>query len=362
MNQFQENIQLWLSRKTPHWTQNQCCDIPLVLTSDVGLVREENQDRAAAIYTGKKSINPLFAVAVADGMGGMRDGGLCATLALSSFFYALVYHRSLSIRDRAAEAIAHANNQVFKMYGGHGGSTLTAVLIDASGQPLVVHLGDTRIYTFGMHGKAERQTVDDSLAEAVGGSGRELLQFVGMGDSMVPKIDELPADLWYCAITTDGIHGIEEKTLSSVLKHSPDIKQAADRLSAVSNWCGGSDNATSAIFDVRALSEVLTSYESNGIRMWDVEGSLTTLWLREEDQGFNHKSPRDIAGSDACEKMSEVSPPARNSDSHEMPKKSRPSSKGSKRKKAENGHHKNIELDIKIDNSEAQGDGGVDRK
>lgn len=46
-----------------------------MLSSDIGLVRKENQDRVAALYTGKKSINPLFAIAVADGMGGMRDGG-----------------------------------------------------------------------------------------------------------------------------------------------------------------------------------------------------------------------------------------------------------------------------------------------
>ena len=66
MHPFQENIQAWISRRLADRTSSQSLEIPFVLSSDIGLVRKENQDRVAALYTGKKSINPLFAIAVAD--------------------------------------------------------------------------------------------------------------------------------------------------------------------------------------------------------------------------------------------------------------------------------------------------------
>lgn len=363
MNSFQENLQTWFSRKVPDRAQNQCFDIPLILSSDVGLVRKENQDRVAAIYTGKKSINPLFAVAVVDGMGGMRDGGLCATLALSSFFYALVHHRNLNIHDRAAEAIKYSNSEVFKNYNGNGGSTLTAILIDNYRKPLIVHLGDTRIYTFGPDIKVERHTVDDSLAEAVGGSGRELLQFVGMGESMQATIMDLPTHQEFCAITTDGIHGIEEKTLSKVLENSSGIKQASDRLAALSRWCGGHDNATSAIFDVNAISEALSLYNASGIQLWDAHGDLTTLWLRDEDQVINHRQAYLLGKSNdeensipSKERAIEAIIP------EEKPRKQKSPTKRSRKKKIEAKYTQNIELDIEIGNPSEEGEINVDSK
>lgn len=363
MHPFQENLQTWFSRKSPDRAQNQCFDIPLVLSSDIGLIRKENQDRAAAIYTGKKSINPLFAVAVADGMGGMRDGGICATLSLSSFFYALVHHRNLSIYDRASEAIRHANKEVFKIYGGNGGSTLTAVLIDSRRQSLFVHLGDTRIYTFGFNEKVERHTTDDSLAEAVGGIGRELLQFVGMGESMQPKVADLPRNQKLCAITTDGIHSIEEKTLNKVLENSSDIKQASDRLTALSQWCGGHDNATTAIFNMSEIPEALALYEGTGIRLWDAYGDLTTLWLREEDQAFNYRQARQHSDSDDKKiDPTDNPPPVSTIATEEKPKRQRSSAKRSKKKKPEDMYPENIELDVQIGSSDEQGENSVDSK
>lgn len=363
MHPFQENLQIWFSRKFPDRAQNQCFDIPLVLSSDIGLVRKENQDRVAAIYTGKKSINPLFAVAVADGMGGMRDGGLCSTLSLSSFFYALVHYRNLSIHDRAMEAIRHANEEVFKIYSGNGGSTLTAVLIDSYGKQLFVHLGDTRIYTFGFNEKVERHTTDDSLAEAVGGSGRELLQFVGMGESMQPKIADLPSNKTFCAITTDGIHSIEEKTLSRILENSSDIKQASDRLIALSRWCGGHDNSTSAVFNISKVTESLAFYEGSGIRLWDADGDLTTLWLREEDQAFNHRQGRQPESSgDINNDLPDKAPLGNVVATEEKPKRQRSSTKRPKKKKREDGYPENIELDIEIGNPGEQGDVDADSK
>jgi serine/threonine protein phosphatase PrpC len=361
MNPFQENLQTWFSRKVPDRAQNQCFGLPLVLSSDIGLVRKENQDRAAAIYTGKKSINPLFTVAVSDGMGGMRDGGICATVAMSSFFYALIHHRNLNIRERAAEAIKYSNGEVFKNFHGNGGATLTAILLDSYGNFVIVHLGDTRIYTFSHGGKVERQTIDDSLAEAVGGTGRELLQFVGMGESMQARITEMSVTQRFCAITTDGIHSIEDKTLNRILENSLDIKQASERLAALSRWCGGHDNSTSAIFDIQSISDALAAYDENGIRLWDSFGDLTTLWLRDDDLASNQKqarhleNPNDVKGDEFNKQET-----AGTSSSEGRSKKQRPPAKRSRKKKIDEARHQNIELDIKIGTPDEQGGNGAD--
>ncbi len=167
----QDQIETWLSRSVPGRAINQCFDLPVILATDIGLQRSENQDRVAALRISAKasSDRPMIVVAVADGMGGMRDGSKCATLAMASFFYALIRYRSYEIERRATSSIKYANDTVFRFAGGKGGATLSAVLLDSELQPFIVHLGDSRIYSFGGGAKVERLTTDDSLAEAVGG-------------------------------------------------------------------------------------------------------------------------------------------------------------------------------------------------
>lgn len=364
MHPFQNSIQVWFSRQLPEHAFNQCREIPFVLSSDIGLVRKENQDRVAALHTGKKSVNPLFAIAVVDGMGGMRDGGECASLALSSFFYSLIQHRNLEIKDRANAAIKLANQQVFEIYNGSGGATLTAILFDSQGNRLFVHLGDTRIYTFSPNAQVQRHTTDDSLAEAVGGSGRELLQFVGMGDSMQPKIAELTNTGKFCAITTDGIHSIEEKTLNKLFVNSSDIKQISERLCDVSKWCGGHDNSTSAILNLKDIANALLRYDVNGIRIWDAQGDLTTLWLREEDVNINFFHGKNSNNfTDTNDGISlPIQLPENLTNEKTKSNKTKVSRKNTRKKKKEDEYHEKIQLDIEIGRSEEKGEFDVDTK
>ena len=100
---FQEKIESWLSRPVPERAVNRSFELPVVLSSDIGLKRSENQDRVAAMKILSKASGGrvLVAVAIADGMGGMRDGAQCATKALSSFFYALTLFRNQTLEERA---------------------------------------------------------------------------------------------------------------------------------------------------------------------------------------------------------------------------------------------------------------------
>jgi serine/threonine protein phosphatase PrpC len=350
MNMFQEKIEAWLSRAVPERAVNQCFDLSAVLATDVGLQRSENQDRVAALRINAKNTSgrPLIAVAVADGMGGMRDGARCATLALSSFFYALTLYRSHEIEKRANAAIAHANDAVFRFAGGKGGTTLSAVVLDHELRPFIVHLGDSRIYSFGGGAKVERLTTDDSLAEAVGGHGRDLLQFVGMGEGMQPHVKLIPVSLRQLAITTDGIHFIESATLESVLSNAARLKPASERLSALARWCGGPDNASSALIDLQLLMQEIRNGTDTGIQLWDPFGSLTAMWIRADAPSAEDRLPNVVASENS--KVAEPESPEQGNPMPEQSKR-RPHSKKSKRNKKERPPKEDIQLEIQIERS-----------
>jgi PPM family protein phosphatase len=308
MNIFEEKIEAWLSRTVPTRALNQCFDLPVVLATDIGLQRSENQDRVAALRIGAKASgnHPLVAVAVADGMGGMRDGAKCATLALSSFFYALTLYRGDEIERRATAAISYANDTVFRFAGGKGGATLAAVLLDQQLRPFIAHLGDSRVYSFGGGAKVERLTVDDSLAEAVGGHGRELLQFVGMGKGMRPHVQSIPLSIRNLAITTDGIHLVDSATLESILSHASELKSASERLSALARWCGGNDNASSAIVDLQSLMQEVHKGRDDGIQMWDPFGDLTAIWIRGDVANVANRQALAVAQEATSSALGEI--------------------------------------------------------
>ena len=57
------------------------------LNSNIGLRRDENQDRTAALYvnSGGVSENSFYCFVLCDGMGGMKDGALAASLSIAHF-------------------------------------------------------------------------------------------------------------------------------------------------------------------------------------------------------------------------------------------------------------------------------------
>ncbi len=282
---FQEVIAEWLERSVPDKGTNECYGMPFLLSSDVGLQRKENQDRVCAMAISSKSSNerPQIAVAVADGMGGMRDGAACADLTISNFFYGLALYKDLDLKKRVYDAVCLANKEVYRFSGSKGGATLSAFVIDRDCAPILVNLGDSRVYSYSPVGKVKRLTVDDSMKEAVGGYGNELVQFVGMGEGIRPSIVPVEKGDDFLAITTDGVHFIEKQVFDSMLTNAKDFKSAADRLTAVARWCGGHDNASIALIDVKAIKDKVLSDVDPGVRFWDSFGSLSTFWIRPDD-------------------------------------------------------------------------------
>ncbi|WP_353376756.1 protein phosphatase 2C domain-containing protein [Microbulbifer sp. NBRC 101763] len=259
----------------------------VTLASDIGLVRTENQDRLAMlrVNTDSARTHPFIVIALADGMGGMRDGAECASLTLASFFNALVRYRQKTPKERLALAAVEANEEVYKYQQGKGGSTLSALLLDGESRAFTVNVGDSRIYAVSQEGhepSSIRLTVDDSLEEAVGGHGKELLQFIGMGQGLIPHTSIVNRDVDRVALTSDGVHFISSVLLSDVLLHAKTSKELAEQLLTVSKWRGAPDNASVASIFIKEFPGLPIKKPETSVEILDPFGSLHIMWAKQD--------------------------------------------------------------------------------
>lgn len=245
----------------------------IALASDLGLKRTENQDRTAVMKF-RTSTAFYTVIAVVDGMGGMRDGEKSAELAISTFFSTVLDNVHLGSEHAIMKATQTANNAVFEFTKGKGGSTLSAILLCSDDINMTVNVGDSRIYARNSALKVIRLTVDDSLAEAVGGSGTELLQFIGMGEGIRPHVAPLIPEVKQVYLTTDGVHYIEPQTLSDIIKHAETITQVIERLIATARWCGGPDNATICAIDLELFNFEEHADDTAVVQISDPLGSM----------------------------------------------------------------------------------------
>lgn len=281
-----EHLIKWLSRDVADKSTGSTTRPSIAIATDIGLVRKENQDRVACMMFSPKvgQGQPFFVVALSDGMGGMKDGGQCAVRTISTFFSSLACYRDLSLIERLRNAAKEANSNVFSYSGGYGGATLSAVLISLDGSAITLNMGDSRIYAeSGSSIKIlERLTVDDSLEEMVGGHGRGLLQFVGMGGDIKPHVKYITPEFDKLLITSDGVHFISHDTLEAVFVNSSESAQIVSRLSALARWSGGPDNSSLAAFSIGKIEEMLKEAKAEDLVFWDSFSELNLVWFKRE--------------------------------------------------------------------------------
>jgi serine/threonine protein phosphatase PrpC len=243
-------------------------DDKAIIVSDIGLLRTENQDRVAALRV-SDGPRPFVCFALSDGMGGMKDGGPCATVTVAAFFSSLIAASELEPQQRLHMSTNVANEAVYKQWQGRGGATLSAILIEDGNSVYVSNVGDSRVYALNAEWtKLTRLTVDDNLKEAFGGADRGLVQFIGIGNSLVPNVQHVPAGFDSFFITSDGTHYFDERIFEQLLLHATEPLRATDRLLALARWLGGPDNASVAAL---TLSNLLNKLDRES-------GSLPTVW------------------------------------------------------------------------------------
>jgi serine/threonine protein phosphatase PrpC len=244
--------------------------------TDVGLVRERNED-SCFFFKGDSSVSsPLFPFAlclVADGMGGYEGGDYASKMAARTavkYMLQRLYLPALNgdlsageaqVMQLMSEAVLAAHESVLSPdFLGNGGTTLTIALV-LDGQLYLAHVGDSRAYWL-VDGDLQQLTKDHSLVQRLQDEGKltpeeaENFQFrnilmraLGQDEELLVDVDvrKLPSKgkLLLCS---DGLCGeVSDQEILAILNQPLLPDQIADRLIAAALEAGGWDNITAVV-------------------------------------------------------------------------------------------------------------------
>jgi protein phosphatase len=243
--------------------------------------RESNQDRACALTTSIGGI-PAVVLAVADGMGGMRDGDRAAEIAIATVrrYADEVFPRSsaeLASLKRLLHGMFQEANQA--VYGfaqlssepGRSGTTLV-VCLAFNNQFVVAHAGDSRCYYVNQreirqltedHSKvqdlvrqgsmtaeaARRSPYRNQLLNSVGQDGKIRVDIYSEGDWGVPTNEP-----FLLLLSSDGLHGeLPDEEIFGWVHGTKTIEDAARSLLSAAIQGGSTDNVTVAAVECGLL-------------------------------------------------------------------------------------------------------------
>jgi protein phosphatase len=233
--------------------------------SDVGCVREKNEDRILLDES-------LGLYMIADGMGGHSHGELAAELGIATVQHYIQssrdrldvtwpfgYNFDISIdANRLSTSIQLANNQVWRKaeqapeYAGMG-TTIAAVLMSEN-TVTVGNVGDSRVYIY-RAGSLQQLTIDDTWIRAVSSRGDQmdvahhpLRNFLtqaagskGLVEVHICEEDWDPGDM--LLLSSDGLHGfVSDAEMTACIAAGPTPETTAGNLLQLAKAAGGHDN------------------------------------------------------------------------------------------------------------------------
>lgn len=240
------------------------------LASDVGRVRRTNQDHLLALLTSQPGMGGQIVMGlfiVADGMGGHAGGATASRRAVEIVAARVLQDLLLpvlrgdmpeAIQDILRGAVQEANARILAEaaeLGNDMGTTLTAALV-LGDHCHAVHVGDSRLYSYGKAG-LQRRTRDHSMVarlQELGQISEEearhhpkrnyLYQSLGQQAEVEADLVSFPlADCTHLLLCCDGLWGsVEEKTLAQALASGASPQELCDRFVALANAAGGEDN------------------------------------------------------------------------------------------------------------------------
>lgn len=273
-NEPEEELISWLRGSPPKAISSLIGNV-VSLGTRVGKAKASNQDRVLFARFGDAAGQPVDLVILCDGMGGMQSGERCAELGIAGFVFGLAAALGLGRHPEEAlrDATLYANNRVYEQFRSDGGTTLTALLIHRH-TAWACAVGDTRLYGHGKNGLRQLSrddTVEGALAEvraspdaAIRPSDEpehlKLLQYVGMGLALEPHVFriEQPREYRYLFICSDGSYRPPGNLLAPLAAEASTPRQLVERLCAVAEYVGGSDDATVAVVDARMIDEAMS--------------------------------------------------------------------------------------------------------
>jgi PPM family protein phosphatase len=237
------------------------------LATDVGRVREANEDALLAVRTDGTRDGQVL-VAVADGMGGHKAGEVASALAIESL------QRALDQADASATAgtlltqgVQLGNRTIWDAAGADldkegMGTTLVCALLTADGQAVIANVGASRAYAF-VGGAATLMTSDHTwvneqvLSGRMGEEDARSSPFRNLLTRALGSTPDVEVDLFSglhldvgdaLILVSDGVTGyLDEHDFTAVLRESATAQEAAERLVEQAVERGGADNATAVV-------------------------------------------------------------------------------------------------------------------
>jgi PPM family protein phosphatase len=234
-------------------------ELRYAVRSDVGLLREGNEDSA---YAGPRLL------AVADGMGGHAAGEVASAVAIGALADLDDDMPPSELQIALSTAVAHANQILHDMVSADPsisgmGTTLTAMLW-SGGKVALCHIGDSRAYVLS-GGQFQQITHDHTLVQSLVDDGRIspdeaathpqrslLLRALDGTSEAEPDLSILEAHAGdRYLLCSDGLSGVvSEETLHRTLATVQDPEEAVRQLVELAIRGGGPDNITCIVADV----------------------------------------------------------------------------------------------------------------
>ncbi|WP_402374852.1 PP2C family protein-serine/threonine phosphatase [Isoptericola rhizosphaerae] len=284
--------------------------------SDVGLVRQNNQDSA---YAGPNLL------VVADGMGGHAGGDIASSLAIAALapLDETEHGPQEALADlertveQARQDLVHASEVDPDLAG--MGTTVTALL--RSGNTLAMaHLGDSRAYLL-RDGALNQVTVDHTFVQHLVDTGRispdeaethpqrnVVMRVLGDFDvDLTPDMsvrEARPGDRWL--LCSDGLSGfVPLEQITQVLAECESPEEAADLLITLAMTAASTDNITVVVADVVDPDDVEASWVSTSTQVVGAAASEMSPELARpapdaaEDASRRHDDDEDDEDDDA---------------------------------------------------------------
>ena len=232
-----------------------------------------NQDRLAVAYSAGQGVSAGWLLAlVCDGVGGSSHGERAASLAVASTALEVAVSRpESSAVDTLRKALQLAHGHTAAAF--HSKSSTTAVALLVRGDSAAIGwVGDSRAYQIS-DGKLTLVTSDDTLAGAMARTDSEfkfelneeyadrLSQAIGGANpvnanaiSWKPMTPDAS-----CLLCTDGVWKPTEAVLGTVVDVCREGQELMRRLLLISDWMGGTDNASAILVPpLRAVREFIS--------------------------------------------------------------------------------------------------------
>jgi PPM family protein phosphatase len=261
--------------------KNMTTRLSVAVKTDIGRTRTTNEDAFlfADVANGvpettegiaRFDVGPRGALlSVSDGMGGHNAGEVASAMTLQSLYETLVEHGpGAETGARIKAAVEQANLKVIaagrRPSLADMGATVTAILV-AGGEAHIAEVGDSRAYLL-RGGVLRRITEDQNFAQVLISSGQMtpdeanaspwrnvLLQAMGHSLDLKVALGTLALrqrDL--LILCSDGLTShVSDLELRNVVLSAASLDVACDRLVALANERGGTDNITVLVAGVR---------------------------------------------------------------------------------------------------------------